>query len=394
MLAISAIDSLAALAVLSLSLVLWQWLAARRFPLHQRIEVPEQMPGVTLLKSLKGQDKATEACLRSWFEQDYAGPVQILFAVASADDPVCPTVRKLLEEFRPTDSRLVVCPGPLAANAKISKLAELEGQAKHEIIVISDADVRVPRDLLAQVVQTLSEPGIALVHCFYRLANPGTAAMQWEAVAINADFWSQVLQAASLGPVKFAMGAVMATRRRELERIGGLRELRDCLADDYQLGNRIARNGGCIEFCRVVVDCWSSPMSWAEVWKHQLRWARTIRVSQPLPYFFSILSNGTLWPLLWLGLSPAWTTLTAASICWCVRIAAALNLQARLAAGPAPLRWGWLIPLKDLLQAAVWLLAFCGSSVEWRGEILRLRRDGTLVKASDSGRLSGAGGNN
>src|SRR5262249_27245117 len=135
-------------------------------------------------------------------------------------------------------------------------------------------------------------PGLAC--CFYRLPNPSTLAMQWEAIAINADFWSQVLQAQSLKPVDFALGAVMALPRSCLEEIGGFKTLVNCLADDYQLGNRIARRGHAITLCPVVVDCWSDPMDWAAVWKHQLRWARTIRVCQPLPYFFSVLSNATL----------------------------------------------------------------------------------------------------
>ena len=129
--------------------------------------------------------------------------------------------------------------------------------------------------------------------------------MQWEAIAINADFWSQVLQSRSLKPLDFALGAVMATRRQHLQEIGGFAGLVDCLADDYQLGNRIARRGHSIALSPVVVECWSAPMGWAEVWKHQLRWARTIRVCQPAPYFFSLLSNATLWPLLWLIVKPA-----------------------------------------------------------------------------------------
>ncbi len=143
-----------------------------------------------------------------------------------------------------------------------------------------------------------------LVCCFYRLANPTTLAMHWEAVAINADFWSQVLQSRSLKPIDFALGAVMATRREQLAEIGGFAPLVDCLADDYQLGNRIVRRGYSIALSPVVVECRSASMGWAAVWKHQLRWARTIRVCQPAPYFFSLLSNATLWPLLWLILKP------------------------------------------------------------------------------------------
>ena len=224
------------------------------------------------------------------------------------------------------------------------------------------------------------EQACGLVCCFYRLANPTTLAMQWEAVAINADFWSQVLQSRSLKPIDFALGAVMATRRQHLREIGGFAGLVDCLADDYQLGNRIARRGYSIAISPVVVECRSAPMGWVAVWKHQLRWARTIRVCQPVPYFFSLLSNATIWPLLWLIVRPAPQVATCALVCLLVRVLTALNLQHRLTRTPPPYARGWLVPIKDLLQSAIWLLAFMGNRIEWRGQRMRLRRDGTLVR--------------
>ena len=204
--------------------------------------------------------------------------------------------------------------------------------------------------------------------------------MQWEAIAINADFWSQVLQSQSLKPLDFALGAVMVTRRKHLEEIGGFKALTDCLADDYQLGNRIARKGHRIALCPVVVECWDPPMTWRAVWKHQLRWARTIRVCQPAPYFFSILSNATLWPLLWLLLAPAKGSLTIFAAVLCVRIFTALDLQSRLTRSLGHAPFLWLAPFKDLLQAGIWLCAFAGNHIEWRGQPYRLRRDGTLQK--------------
>jgi ceramide glucosyltransferase len=227
---------LGSLALLSLALTLWQWLVARRFPLHQRVAEPSLPPAapVTLLKPLKGCDAATEDCLRSWFTQQYAGPGQILFGVAAADDPVCDVVRKLVREFPGSDAQLVVGTPLPGANVKVAKLVELERLAKHDLLVISDADVRVPPDFLANIVLPLSQAPLShrtggasgvgacgLVCCFYRLANPTTLAMQWEAIAINADFWSQVLQSRSLKPLDFALGAVMATGRRQLQEIGG-----------------------------------------------------------------------------------------------------------------------------------------------------------------------------
>jgi ceramide glucosyltransferase len=375
---------LGSLAWLSLGLLLWQWVAARRFPLHRRGPATGFSPGLTLLKPLRGCDAASEGCLRSWLAQEYPGPVQVVFGVAAAADPVCDIVRKLQAEFPGADAQLVVCAPLEGANLKVAKLAMMERLAKHELLVISDADVSAPPDLLRNIVQPLEAPETGMVNCFYRLANPGSLAMRWEAVAVNADFWSQVLQSQSLKPLDFALGAVMATRRQLVAEIGGFAVLADCLADDYQLGNRIARRGHRIQLSPVVVECWDPPKGWAEVWKHQLRWARTVRVCQPMPYFFSILSNATLWPLVWLAVEPSGLTLGCVLGCGCARLLCARDLQQRLNRAPTPLREGWLAWLKDLLQAVIWLLAFLGNTIEWRGERMTLRRDGTLVRTRET----------
>lgn len=384
---------LAGLALLSLALLLWQWFVAIRFPLHRPVDSPSPFsPGVTVLKPLKGCDEFTESCLRSWLEQRYSGPVQFLFGVAAPDDPVCELVHKLIRSFPSRDARLVICGSPKGANPKVSTLVELETAVAHPILIVSDADVRVDSEFISNVVASLQRDQVALVNCFYRLANPSTLAMLWEAVAINADFWSQVLQARSLKPLDFALGAVMAARVESLRQIGGFSALIDCLADDYQLGHRIANEGGRIEICPVVVECWSAPMSWAAVWKHQLRWARTIRACQPAPYFFSIVSNPTLWPLLWFLSKPDSLSASFLANVVVLRLVSALHLQARLAGrGAAPsFREGdatanyqaswWMPPLKDLLQACIWVASFLGNTVEWRGERLRLRPDGTLIR--------------
>ncbi|HEX5398400.1 MAG TPA: glycosyltransferase [Verrucomicrobiae bacterium] len=410
---------LAALALLSFALVFWQWLAARKFPLHRRTAESGFTPAISLLKPLKGCDDTTADSLRSWFNQKYSGPIQILFGVADANDPVCEIVRQIIAENPNGDARLLICENLPGANAKVAKLAQLEKLAKHDLLLISDADVRVPPDFLVNVAAPFDErsvdnplpatgthgvtrPAVGLVNCFYRLANPSTTAMQWEAIAINADFWSQVLQSRSLKPLDFALGAVMLVRRETLNEIGGFQSLADCLADDYQLGHRIAAKGHHIALCPVVVECWDPPMNWREVWKHQLRWARTIRVCQPLPYFFSVLSNATVWPLLWLVSEFGdWMSLNAAGTqagsfqffetrillldgmilalaLLLARIALARDLQHRLTPGRGLISPFWLVPAKDLLQAVVWFCAFAGNTVEWRGRKMKLRRDGTL----------------
>jgi ceramide glucosyltransferase len=393
----------AVLALLSLALALWQWLAARNFPLHRRVGKVNFAPAISLLKPLKGCDATTAESLQSWFNQNYSGQTQILFGVADADDPVCKIVQEIIAKNPKCDAQLVICEKLAGANAKVAKLAQLEKLAKHDLILVSDADVRVPPDFLASIVAPLHDEKVGLVNCFYRLANPSTTAMRWEAVAINADFWSQVLQSQTLKPLDFALGAAMLVRREALAEIGGFPSLADCLADDYQLGHRIAKNGHRITLCPVVAECWDAPMNWRDVWKHQLRWARTIRVCQPLPYFFSILSNATLWPLLWLLSELSQTTIhnfqfgsgrnfgfvgsigvrdevVVAFICCLIRICIAQNLQRRFTPGKKLISPFWLVPVKDLLQAGLWFCSFTGNTVEWRGRKMKLRRDGTLVE--------------
>ena len=370
----------ASLALLSVALVIWQWLAAWRFPLHDRVQDKSFAPAVTLLKPLKGCDANTAECLRSWLAQDYAGPTQILFGVAFTEDPVCGVVRQLMEEHPKVNAQLVICAETLGANAKVSTLIQLLRLAQNDVIVVSDADVLAPRDFLTNAVSPLRESEVGLVNCFYRVRNFSTLATRWEGIAINADFWSQVLQGRSLQPLDFALGAVMVTRREELAGIGGLETLADYLADDFQLGNRIARRGRRIALCPVAVDCLSMPLDWKGAWAHQLRWARTIRVCKPWPYALSILSNATLWPLLWLLCEPTGRVGAAFAVCLAVRIITAQLLQRRLdPAGGQGWFW-WLVPVKDLLQFGIWASAFFGNHIEWRGERFHLARDGKLLR--------------
>lgn len=368
-------------AFLSCAIVVWQWSAARRFPLHQRPPVVEFSPGITILKPLKGVEISTSKCLKSWFNQAYDGPVQILFGVASEKDPVCNVVRGLIHKHPNIDARLIICDPTLGANAKVSTLIQLERLAKHDLLVVSDADVLAPTDLLTHLAPPFQDSETGLVNCFYSLANPHTPAMHWEAVAINADFWSQVCQSRTLGPMDFALGAVMATTRKWIHEIGGFHALKDHLADDYELGQLIHRQGGKIILSTIAVECWSSPMTWREVWIHQLRWAITIRHCKPLPYFFSILSTGSLWPLLWLATSPNLSVLSAAAACLSIRMTAAAALQQRLTRTRPTAAFFWPVLIKDLLQSLLWSFSLFIDHVQWRGNLHHIERGGKISRS-------------
>lgn len=365
------------LCLISVGLLIWQWALAIRFPLNRRVANTTFTPGVTLLKPLKGMDSQTAECLRSWFTQDYPGAVQILFGVADGNDPVCALVRDLIKAHPKHDAQLVICREQLGTNAKVSSLVQLERSARHEVIIVSDADVRVPPDFLSQMVAPLERAETGLVNCFYRLKNSSNLAMRWESFLVNAEFWSQVLQAQSLKPIDFALGAVMATTRKQLNAIGGFSGLLDYLADDYQLGHRIAQSGARIAISPVVVECWEAPVKWSQVWKHQLRWARTIRVCQPGPYFMSIISNCTLWAVLFLASNPILTWPVAAGA---VAIRAVLGFSIdRKMTGRGSVLSLWMGPVSDLLKSLIWLLSFLGNEVIWRGKRFRVLKGGKMA---------------
>jgi ceramide glucosyltransferase len=302
--------------------------------------------------------------------------------VASTSDPVCNLVQKLLADFPKADAQLVICPESLGPNAKVSTLIQLMRLARHDVLIVADADVWIGHGVLAQIISLLEDRTVGLVNCFYRLrlADGANLAMRWEAFAVNADFWSQVLQSRSLKPLDFALGAVMATTRAQLQKIGGFDSLAQYLADDYQLGHRIAQSGGRILLSTMVAECRNAPMSLAEVWKHQIRWARTIRVCQPWPYAFSQLHNPTLWPWIWAVWQPAGPVVAFAFLCLAGRMAVGWSCQRKLT-GQTDWNSLWLAPAKDLLQLFVWAMAFFGNQVQWRGELFKIKRGGKLMRS-------------
>jgi ceramide glucosyltransferase len=297
---------------------------------------------------------------------------------------VCETVRSIIATHPNVDARLVICPEKLGINAKVSTLIQLRREAIHPVLIVSDADVKIQNGVLASLVAPLDQPHVGLVNCFYRLANPTTVAMKWEAVCINVDFWSQVLQSITLKPQDFALGAAMSFRNTDLAQIGGFEGLADHLADDYQLGHRLARQGLAVQLATTVVECWDSPADWAAVWSHQLRWNRTIRVCQPGPYAASIVANLTLWTGLWCVSRHDWTAVTTLAGILGLRMVLASILARRISRGDRvdeALALGLLAPLKDVLGGAVWLAALFGHRVIWRGVAYTVQADGRLIPA-------------
>jgi ceramide glucosyltransferase len=381
---------------ISVLLAVWQWICGLRFPIQARATWPGPFLPVTLLKPLRGWDEQTAASLRSWLEQDYPERVQVLFGVDDDDHAALEGVRQLIAHLPEEQARLVLCHRNIGPHPKVAKLVQLHPHALHNILVVSDADVWAPPDLLTQTTPLLQDPAVGLINCFYCQPEALTPAMHWIRVTINSDFWTQVLQSNCIHPQDFALGAVMIVRRSELEAIGGFNSFIEYLADDYQLGHRIVKLGRRIELATVVVECRSQPMNWAQVWAHQLRQARTIRACQPTAYFFSILNNVTLWSALWLFTSLTPFALAGTSLALLVRVASALHAESRLCQSRARLGHFYMVPIRDLLHFLTWAGAFLGRNVLWRGNRFIVLPGGKLKpqqgRRHRADRASGIGG--
>ena len=363
-------NTLGILAGFSVALFLWQLYLGLRF----RFTSPSaaSFPPITILKPLKGCHAETEGCLRTWLDQDYPAPVQILFGVDSENDPAVQLIQNRLK------SEAVVCPKALGPNAKVSTLAQLEPLICYDLVIISDADVAIPKDFLRRVAAMFQAQEPAMASCLYELSGATNLPMRIEAFMVNSDFWSQVLQSVSLRPMKFALGAAMIITRQSLAKLGGFRAIVGYLADDFQLGNRV---DGKVALCPLVVECRSSPLSWSQVWAHQVRWARTIRVCQPMPFFFSILSNPTIWPLAWAFASGAWIPVCGIFV---FRALGGALLENKLT-GRFHASSMLLAPLSDLFRAIFWLFSFLGTRIQWGGRSFRVLHGGKLTPETTGG---------
>ena len=334
--------------------------------------VARTLPPVSILKPVKGLDPHFYQAIRSHAFQDYP-EFEILFGAGEPGDPAVREIERLAAE-RPDRQIRLLYSSRKALNGKVGMLAELAAAARYPILLVSDSDIRVPADYLRRVVAPLENPLCGLVTCLYRPSaerRPG----RWEAIGIATDFAPSVLAARLIGVSEFALGSTLVFRADELERIGGFQALADYLADDCELARRLTQLGLRVSLSRVVVETHLAGDTWREVWRHQLRWARTIRLSRPGGYLGLPVTQASLWSLL----------LTLHGLWWLALALVALRLVAGLVVGIGLLRarwlarYFWLIPLRDLWGFGVWLAGLFGDTVVWRDLRLRLNKDGWIV---------------
>ncbi len=349
---------------------------------RSRPTLTEATPPISILKPLKGTDPEIYECLRSHCLQDYP-EYEIIFGVSDPNDPAIATVKKLQSEFPANRIQLIVCPKILGANIKVSNLAQMLPLARHDHLIVDDSDIRVERNYLRRVIAPLADPTVGMVTCLYRGVAAPTLGSRLEALGISTDFCPGVLAARQLeGGMRFGLGSTLAFRRGDVQLIGGFESFADYLADDYELGRRIADLGLKVELSDVVVETVLPPYSMRNFLQHQLRWSRAIRDARARGYIGLIFTFGLMWSVVTVisANGARWSWELFASVTF-LRLLVAVVIGRVVLADRQLLRNLWLFPLRDLTAVAVWIASFAGHTVSWRGDNFHLR-NGKLSRAA------------
>ena len=343
-------------------------------------------PGVSVMKSLKGIDPEMMEAFRSHCRQNYAGEFELLFGVSSLAEPAAAAVQEVKREFPEVAIRLIECPERLGANGKVSTLAQMAAQARYEYLLINDSDITVsPRYLERVMARFAARDGapVGMVTALYRGRAHGTLAARLEALGISTDFMPGVLVARMIERgLHFGLGSTLAVRREALEKSGGLLPLVDHLADDYELGARMASAGYGVELCSEVVETAVPAYGWRGFFDHQLRWLRTVRTSRPGGYAGLVFTHGFAWALLnVLASGASWLSIWLLGMCFFLRLAEAMTVGAGVLGDRQVLEGLWLLPFRDVVAMGLWVAGFAGDTIVWRGERFVLE-GGRLKKAA------------
>ncbi len=347
----------------------------------QRLEAQAFAPDVTLLKPVKGVDEGMYAALSSHCRQIYSGRMQMLFGVGSLDDEAVREVERLRLEFPGIDIQLVECPKRLGSSGKVSSLLQLLPLAKYGFVVVNDSDICVSPRYLERILAGFADPGVGMVTAPYlgralgRFGRPPGLWARLEALGIATEFLPGVLTARFLeGGLRFGLGSTLAMRREALDRSGGFAPLLESLADDYQLGARIAGAGYRVKLSGEVVETTVPAYTWRGFALHQLRWARSTRDSRRLGYLGLGLTYAVPWALLTVIASGlALWSLSLLSVVLLARVALALSVGVGVLRDGQVLRDLGLLPLRDCWGLLLWLWSYAGDTVVWRGERFHLR---------------------
>ena len=355
------------------------------------LNAPSYSPNVTILKPLKGVDARMYAGFVSHCAQQYASSFEILFGVSSMEDAAVAEIERLRAEFPDCAIRLIECPERLGTSGKVSNLIQMLRHARYDYVLINDSDIRVLPNYLTRVMSCFGgstgeeDPRVGMVTVPYlgRTAAEGKGLTVWarlEALGISTDFLPGVLTARKIeGGIRFGLGSTLAVSRTALTAAGGLEPLVDYLADDYEIGVRIARAGYRVELCGETVETTVPAYDFRGFWDHQLRWARSTRDSRRWGYVGLGITYCIPWAVLNCIASgfELWS-FTLLSLVVLARVSVALTVGVGVLRDEQVLRDIWLLPLRDFFGLGFWAWSFASHTVVWRGEHFTLQ-DGRLA---------------
>jgi ceramide glucosyltransferase len=343
----------------------WRYLQVRPSPLTK-------ITPISVLKPLSGLDSNLESNLRTFFEQDYPA-FELLFAVKTADDPAAGIVTRLQREYPAIPSRLVITGESPFPSAKVYSLDKMMAAASHDLIVMSDSDVRVTPELLRTLAAEFQDPHLGVATCPYRAIAGASFWSRLEAIGMNTDFWGSALVARMLEGMHFAVGPTMAVRRQVIQSIGGFDRIKDYLADDFVIGKFAAEAGHGVTLSSYVIEHHIGSEALRESVTHRVRWTRSTRRSRPAGYIGQLFTMPLPLALLVLALSPGWWLVLPIALV--ARALAAYVVSRRV----LRVRINWLLlPMEDLMTFVFWIVGFFGNTALWRGRRYQIFADGRI----------------
>jgi ceramide glucosyltransferase len=359
-----------------------RYLGERRKALAALGREPAFTPPLSLLKPLHGADPGLEAYLATFFEQDY--PVyEILFCARSENDPGIAVARRVAARYPAIPAHFLFTGEPEYINAKVASMKLMEKHAAHEILVISDSDVRVRPDYLRSVALPFADPGVGGLTCPYRgVAAEGGLWARLEAVGMSVEMTAGCLVARSVEGMQFTLGPTMAFRRETIRRMGGFRVTADYCADDFVLGNQTYKLGETVVLSHYAIDHMVINASFRQSMLHQVRWMKSTRFSRPKGHFGTALTFSMPFGLLGMaaGMALGYPKIAVALLAWAV----ATRWLLCVAVG----NWvvgdrNWvnlliLYPIRDLMGFLFWAASYTSSRILWRGLKFQLLPEGKM----------------
>lgn len=357
-----------------------------RFAKHRRelLNAPAYTPPVSVLKPVHGSEPNLRENLESFFLQDYPN-FELIFCARSEDDAALQIARQLSEKYPVLKVRFVTSGEPPWTNAKLYSLEMMWKQAAHDLLVISDSDVRVSPDYLREIIKPFANPSVGMTTCIFRGLPAGGFWTDLEALGYSVEMTSGVVVADMLEGMKFALGPTMVVRRQCVRALNGFGFMDDYCADDYILGNRVAESGMEVVLSHHSIDHMVFHHSFLSSMRHQVRWMRSTRFSRPKGHLGTVLTYAMPFGVLGLiaGFASGYTKLgiTLVAAAFLNRVTQSVLAGYVVAEDRKALALAWLYPVRDLLGAFLWIGSYLSAKIDWRGEEYRLTTNGKMLRA-------------